>query len=232
LLPQASTLFEQRVGDLENLDVSIFDFLGVNEATLKSLPRAALEYVCRKSAEAARLTTFNEFLDSSYCLRTGDKTTKQYRQRVAAARVSKWLERLLLGGQSALVDAPHLVMRFPSLLEGSPKMALLNKTARFCPASELPIRCDLLNEYAFAKQHWLSRPAWFWETLKDAPEIDEVRNPWSRKDVPFRFCEDASAFYSPKYCHEFVANLPSPFTRRFVRRFEDIEYVPQLRFSM
>ena len=37
-------------------------------------------------------------------------------ERVAAARLGKWLERLVLPGQNVLVDAPHLVSRFPSLV--------------------------------------------------------------------------------------------------------------------
>jgi hypothetical protein len=225
LLPKAVEALENRVTDLTNLDVSLFEFVGLDDARVNALPRNVLEFVTRKSAADAPGTTIREFItDSGNGLNRKEQTTEAFQHRVAAARLCKWIERFLLGGQSTLVDAPHLVTRLPSLLKGEPTLDVLNATARF--------EEELIATHQFVKSNWISRPAWFWESLKDDNNIDDVRDPWSRKDVPYRFCEDTSRFQPPDKCKEFVADLPSPFTRRYAERVDGVNYVPELRFSM
>jgi len=234
LLPVAFDAFERRASILTDLNVSIFQTLGFTAALVRSLPRAVLEFVTRfKKAEEAETITFLDFVrDSGNGLHRNDKTSEDMLCRIAAARISKWLERLVLAGQNTLVDAPHLVARYPSLLTRELSEANLNDSARITEANELPLHHDYLAAHAFHATDWVSRPVWFWESLKDEPRIHEVKDPWSRKEVVFRFCEDSSRFHSPNETVEFVANLPSPFTRRFVSKIPGIDYVPALRFSM
>lgn len=233
LLPQAVEALENRVNDLTNLDVSLFEFVGLDESMVSALPRSVLEYVTSKSAADAFRTTIREFItDSANGLNRKERTTEEFQRRVAAARLYKWIERFLLGGQNTLVDAPHLITRLPSLLNGELTVGVFNSTARFERMSALPVKAELLSKHQFVKPNWISRPAWFWEALKDDPNIDDVRDPWSRKDVPYRFCEDTSRFQTPDKCQEFVADLPSPFTRRYAERMNGVNYIPELRFSM
>lgn len=233
LLPYAYNSLEQRVAELTDLDASIFDFLGLTSEQVATLPRGVLEFLTKGNVADAQKTTFREFVTQSGSgLARKEKTTDEFQRRVAATRLGKWLDRYLLGGQNTLVDAPHLVTRFPSLLNNATEIRTLDATAQLVPARELPLKLDLIAKYQFGKTEWLSRPAWFWEALKDDPVISEVASPWKREDFPFRFCEDISRFQAPDDCKEFVANLPSPFTRRYVKRLDGVEYIPELRFSM
>ena len=44
--------------------------------------------------------------------------------------------------------------------------------------------------------------------------------------------EDASRFYHRENCKEFLADTASPFTRRFVTYFDEVDYRPRVRFSL
>lgn len=144
-----------------------------------------------------------------------------------------------------MVDAPHLVSRFPSLLTGEVnKRAAWNKTASFRGMSDLGIQYRRIAEFRFGKQDWLSRPAWFWKRLSNFDKIAEVADPWSGARPNQAFCEDVSSFLPREATREFVADLPSPFVRRFVvdksskegqkyaKDLSGIDYVPAVRFSL
>ncbi len=227
-LPRAAESFEKRVSEVPNFEDSLFDFLGFKPDVVNSLPRAASDYVSKSHrADDLSKTSFADFLSSGFCLRGSDHTIDPYKKRIIAARLSKWLDRFILGGQNTLVDAPHLVSRFPSLFEGEFSAKALNTLSSSTP----PIKAGLeANE--FKRSNWISHPAWFWEALKEDPAIEEVSNPWERKEFPFCFCEDTSVFVTSGEGEEFVASVPSPFTRRFVQRIADVEYVPELRFAL
>jgi hypothetical protein len=60
----------------------------------------------------------------------------------------------------------------------------------------------------------------------------EVREPWKTARPDWAFCEDASRFYRGKDCREFVADVESPFSRRYVRRFQGVSYRPAVRFAL
>jgi hypothetical protein len=237
VLPQAVDKFESRVnslqsGDLKKRILSYFDF--PDEVTM-TLPRSTREFLSKKEVPD---TTFEKFVtDSGKGLRPKDKPFNQESiARIAAARISKWLERLVLPGQDILVDAPHLVLRFPSLLKAKTnrdKAETWNKTASFEDESKLGINHQLFeSEYLFKKADWLSRPAWYWNSLTTCKDIPEVKNPWSAKFPEFVFAEDTSCFIERDKAHEFVADLPSPFVRRFVAQIKKVEYVPSVRFSL
>lgn len=228
ILPAAADAFEKRIEELPELDGKLFEFLGFTDEVVQSLPRSVLDSIVKKrKSKDVSSSTFIDFLKSGFCFKGGDSTCDRFKKRVIAARLAKWLDRLVLGGQNTLVDAPHLIARFPSLFDGdefsTPKLNCLVDAAP-------PIKNAVIDKYRFPRSNWVARPAWFWEALKNDADISEVSNPWDRKEFPFRFCEDASAFFEEG--EEFVASLPSPFNRRFVKRFEGVEYVPELRFAL
>ena len=152
--------------------------------------------------------------------------------RVGVVRLSKWLERLVLPEQDILVDAPHLVSRYPSLMTGDAMdIETWNRTARLVSHKALGLRTNLIEPCRLKKDHWLSRAVWFWDELRECEDILEVREPWKMQTPDWVFCEDASRFYEEGY-REFIAHVESPFARRFVKFFGDVDYRPKVRFSL
>lgn len=246
MLPQALGAFERRVKDLNgNLDMPILTHLGFPDEVSETLPRATKEFLgCGDTPESV---TFKQFVeDTGNGLRRKDQLLDdECTARIAATRVAKWLDRMVLSGQDVLVDAPHLVSRFPSLLTGNlDKRETWNKTASFQGISNLGIQHRRIQEFRFEKQDWLSRPAWFWGRLSNYDRIAEVADPWSSNRPDLVFCEDLSKFLPREAAREFVADLPSPFVRRFVadpgskevRKFASelrkVNYIPAVRFSL
>lgn len=178
--------------------------------------------------------TFDSFVrKSGYGFDLSDKPfDDRVVAKVAASRISKWLEHMILAAQDLLIDAPRLLSRYPSVL-GDHNLNVLSDvplTPAWQDALALP---DPVRENAYAKVDWLSRPAWWRpELLSDEriPENQETTSP----DLSLRFAEDASRFLPPEKVTPFVADLASPFVQRFVRkeRNPEIEYQPQLRFAL
>jgi hypothetical protein len=249
LLPAAASALEQRVTRLaRHLDDSILTSLGLKAETISILPRSTIEYL--GSGESPDGATFRNFVEGSVMgLGLKDKTGERQMARVAAARVGKWLERLVLPGQDILVDAPHLALRFPSLLRGdirSPRT--WDASATLQPSASLWSDKGQLREkidcHRFCEKNWLSRPTWFWHELSKLEAIEEVRNPWSAERPDFVFCEDVSRFLPRQEAREFVADLASSFVRRFVvdpdtcsdrklaAELRRVNYRPKVRFSI
>lgn len=225
----------KKIRDLEgNLDEQIFDFFALPEEIIGILPRSVSEFI---GAEPKR-TTFREFLTESGngLARKDDNIDnmdEDIQALVIASRISKWLEQLVLPGQNILIDAPHLVQRYPSLLEGDhSNTETWNKTTTFEKPDEMEMDHEKIEEYRFKKDFWLSRPAWFLNGLINCQDIREVTDPWTREPIEFVFCEDSSSFHRKEECREFLAELESPYIRRYVRIFKGVDYTPRVRFSM
>jgi hypothetical protein len=228
-LPDFLGFFQKRVKDVEDhLKEPICKTLGI-ENIEAVFPSSISAFLGRHPAK----TTFKEFVESSgKGLQTKDENkNEELVARIAAARISKWLERLVLPGQDILVDAPHLASRYPSLLVGDPsKTETWNRTTGLVGLDRLSLDHTNIKEYGFKKDYWLSRPTWFWQKLSENQSIKEVSEPWERKKTKFVFCEDTSSFHKQKECTEFYAELASPFRRRFVRRVNGINYEPAVQF--
>lgn len=229
-LPSYLNSFEDRVREVaSHLDDSICDTIGIKDL-IKFSPRSVTEFIGGDPVK----TTFRKFVTKSgNGLHGRDKRpTDEMVARIAAARVSKWLERLVLPGQDLLIDAPHLVSRYPSLLRGDhSEVNTWNKTSKFDTYEKLGLDDERIEDFRFTKTHWLSRPAWFWRELSKSQKIKEVKEPWEREEIPYVFCEDSSSFHKREKCRRFVMESDSPFNRRFVRYFkgEGINYQPRVR---
>ncbi len=197
-----------------------------------TLPKSIGQFIGQQPKE----TTLHQFVrESGNCLRPKDKvlTCDEVIARVGAARISKWLERLVLPGQNILVDAPHLVARYPSLLGAASRaIADWNATPNYSNRDECELISSSVEKYRMKKHHWVSRPVWRWSELSEDDHIDEVHEPWDAKPAPFAFCEDASRFYQERECRAFLAETDSPFARRYVRDFDSVDYRPQVRLSL
>jgi hypothetical protein len=233
-LPKFHQTFEQRVKDVrDNLDGKpICEVLGFMPEQFEFLPRSISQFI---GAEPAK-TTFRDFVQrSGNGIRHSDSehANDEILARVAAARISKWLERSVMPELNIVIDAPHLISRYPSLL-GDKKEAIeaWNKTAKLTGYTELGLNTETIEGARFLKDFWFSRPVWFWDKVRDNNEISEVREPWETFRPDWVFCEDVSRFYSKDECKEFVAKVESPFARRFVKEVDGIKYQPRVRFSL
>jgi hypothetical protein len=218
LIPRLATDFEARVRTLRDcLEQSIVNFFDIPEGIVESMPRSITEFFT--GARDPLKANFKDFvMDSGNGLRTKDRLfSEESLLRIGAARISTWLESIVLPGQDILVDAPHLISRFPSLLAGVPDSEKSwNSTASLIGPSKLGIRYRTLLRNRFRRTNWLSRPAWYWSQASNNEAILEVENPWQSKRYGLRFCEDISRFLPATATKEFIAELPSPFVRRFV----------------
>jgi len=243
LLPAALQAFERRVQDLSvsrALDKRILKYLGFEDEVTATLPRSTREFLGPN--ETPEDTTFKAFvLKSGNGLRPKDVAPNtESMVRIAAARLWKWLERLVLAGQDILVDAPHLISRYPSLLKGDRKTtAAWNKTTSFARGSG-EVNIPRNKNVRFSQSDWVSRPAWFWKKLVNLDEIREIADPFSKEQADFVFCEDTSQFMPREAAREFIADLPSSFVRRFVidhaskegkKVSKGVDYSPAVRFS-
>jgi len=242
-LPAYAREYEQRVADVERAireGISIWDVLGFPSDIRRTLPTALVQ-VLGNDVEDAR---FDQFVaKSDYGLSSKDRervygddetlVDPKMVARVAAARVGKWLEWAVLPEQSILVDAPHLVERLPSLIEGdSEGIETWNGVAKRHTAEVPGLRMDLIEPFRLRASHWLSKPAWFWPRVVECDDIDDVREPWNTRPPEWKFCEDTSRFYSEDQVVSFKAQTYSPFGYRYVERIDGVEYWPPGRFAM
>lgn len=226
-LPEYLDLMEQKINSvIKNLEKPIAQVLQFNEI-LQLFSGEALEFL---GGDPEKVTFKDFVLYSGNGLRGRDKTSDENIPRIAAARISKWLERLILPGQDILVDAPHLVTRFPSLLaEDHEDLSNWNKTTSFTK-TKLPLDFEKLDDFSFKNDFWLSRPAWFWNRVYTNNKIMEVKEPWKSEEPKFAFCEDSSTFEKKELCKEFYATFESPYNQRFVhaKQFKDVDYAPKV----
>lgn len=257
ILPEAASAFRKCVKELlkdNNLDKPLLSFLGFDDELTKMLSRSTLEFIEEKSRKAdppEKMTSRQFVLRSENGLRGKDSEKPpnvEQLAHIAAARIRLWLDSLVLPGQDILVDAPHLIGRFPSLLVGEKKRQLTTWNKAATLARQPPgIELTRLKMARFAKDQWLTRPAWQWPKLSSDQKIEEVAEPWSSpKHGDYVFCEDISRFLPREAAREFVADLPSSFVRRFVvnvdsdrkevekyaKVLSEVAYRPSVRFSL
>jgi hypothetical protein len=233
----------------ERMQKPILQELGLGNAhEVGALSREALRFLGRGDPQEI---TFSDFvrLSGQGLDRKDEALDDPDVARIAAARVGKWLERLVLAGQDILVDAPHLVSRFPSLIADHHVGAWNEVTKLGTPPARLGLSHEALEEAVYRHVEWLSRPVWYWQRLFEDSRIDEVRDPWSSDPPPYVFCEDVSAFVDPALAREFTAAVPSVYVSRYVvdidaakengaplvesdSSISDIDYEPSVQFAL
>lgn len=249
LIPDAVERLERRATALTNqLDEPLFPTIGFKKEITELLPREIIEFVSRKKEISEfPLTTIRDFLfDSENGLERKDafdnknevrrvRFPAEIQCRIAAARLAKWLECLVLPCQDIIVDAPHLVRRFPSLLQsGDRSLSSVNETAFIVAVTDLPLKREVIEVWRFTNSDWISRPVWFFEEMRRSDPIAEVKDPWTNEPLDFVFCEDTSQFVSEGEARPFEAELPTPDTRRWVKdlSLEGVSYEPEVRFAL
>ncbi len=188
--------------------------------------------------------TFGEFVrSSSFALSPKDRAnlpTEVFLDEticnlasIVAARLWKWLEAQLLPELDILIDAPHLVTRFPSLLDADHEDVEIWNAVTVRHTQETPnLKMGILEASRFSKTHWLTRPAWYWRRAMNDEAIPDVRQPWEIEYVPFVFCEDTSRFALEEQAKSYRAAVDSPFGLRYIEKLEGVNYLPLQRLAM
>ena len=251
IVPIAVNQFEQCVIDVQkNIDSPILEFLDLRRL-IHWLPQRAWEFLSGKQEiEEVTFRTFAESASGGVSIK--DRLIPEQVARVAAARIVCLLNLIIIPEQNLLVDAPHLVSRFPSLIrEGREDLTIWNKLCDPIDQGVEDLLSDDLKEHKFIKPHWLWRPAWYWPDVNKDENIDEVRDPWVSTEFDWVFCENISRFVPLEFTLDFRALVSPPFIRRYIFRnnspsseshigkFEPgdpldpsrAEYVPQAAFS-
>lgn len=252
VLPDARMKFEKCVEDVQNnLDQPILEFLELGRF-IDWLPKRAHDFLL--GSVDMKFFSFSDFVKhASGGIESKDELPPDYIARAATARLLALLNGLILPEQSILVDAPHLVARFPSLIRGGDQD--IHYWNRLCePLNEEidSLLIDEMKEYRYKKQHWLWRPVWYWPDINRDERIPEVENPWTVMDVDWVFCENISRFLPAEFADDFRADVSPPFNKRYAfkrdtpeaRKYVDqvgadgpqdplrVEYVPQIAFSV
>ncbi|HJZ11652.1 MAG TPA: hypothetical protein VJ521_05860 [Acidobacteriota bacterium] len=242
ILPKWREDFEKRVADVKEAlrnTSSILEFFGLAEYQ-EWIPRGILQHL-----GSGKEYTFLEFLRTSRFIMPlkdrailnsegkVDEPTIESVSRIVAARLSKWLEWQILPEMDILVDAPHLVSRFPSLLEGNHASVRVWNATAVRHSEEVPnLKVNLLQGSRFSKAHWLSRPAWYWRKVMNDEKIPDVREPWNIEFVTFVFCEDTSSFAPEEQAKPFRADVESPFSTRYIKDLDGVGYLPPQRLAL
>jgi hypothetical protein len=248
-IPQLVDAIDRRRKDILDAGPTkdIYEFLEMPDKVRDLIPRSVAAFLEGRN-QGETLTFADVALTSGIGLRGNDKSFDgdEGIARISASRVSAWLENFLLSGEDILVDAPHLALRFPSLLgkDADPATAnSWNATTTLAIQSDGGLDASAIQSARFRHRHWLSRPAWYWHLCADSPAIKEVADPWAARSIPFVFCEDVSQFLPPSASREFVAFVDSPYVRRYAvdppnapaplkEHLREVEYVPQVRFAL
>jgi hypothetical protein len=174
--------------------------------------------------------TWRDWASSKPCLKRKDEAAgPKDLARIAAARVSHWLERVVLPYQDLIVDAPHLVGRYPMLLRNPAAADDWNAT---CQRGRMPDSLDwkALTASVFPNwELWLSRPVWLWAAVREGARGQK----WEALPegiATVAFCEDTSDFAPESEAVPFLCGLRTPFAQRYVRRVQGITYQPTVRF--
>lgn len=200
----------QEAGDA--LDCKVLDFLGLSDAPV---PAVLLAYLDPNEGTESTLRTLAH--DSALGLRGKDVEVKKLdvTGRVVAARLAKWV-RCLAVVQDVLIDAPHLVDRFPGVLGAGPAtvtqwQALARREVS--GAGLLPALVD----FEFARPAWADRPLWRMGDLYNS-DLPAVAAPWNAPEPPadLVFAEDVSTFVDRHDARGFSPQLPGGSPVRWV----------------
>jgi hypothetical protein len=239
---------ERQAGRAEDsfgrLDEHVLEVAGL-DAVEDRLPRSALGWL-ERAGEAEERTTLDDLARGKRLgYRRGDEApSRRSVARVAAARLAKWMETVVLPLQDVLIDAPHLVQRNAALLNvehlEESKSADWNVTTVVPTAPEAcGLRAEVL-PHTHTAPDWLSRPAFYWPKISAASELPGIAEPYRVPAVDMVFCEDVSAFLRSEDARRFVSKLDSSSPVRWLAdpdkaghtMLSDVEYQPRTRLAL
>lgn len=217
-----------------SFDSSIVETIGLQEEDALRLSDAAFEFIAPEATSFGQLisVTFKDYLEHAGDLdaKAASSSDVDAATRFVAARIGKWLERELLGGQDVLVDVPHLVERYPFLLGSDcSKLEAWNAVVH----SPGLIREQVPEEAWFEPASFLSRPAVWRHRFEADAGISDTSYSFDYSTVPsYAFLEDTSRFALLEDAKRFRAGHHNAFDARHVKGVDGIRYAPQRRFAL
>lgn len=214
------------------LDESLQAALGLPRALLDALPRSVLALLDVPGRPDIGDVRVRDWVGCAQMgVRSGDRLTDDEQiARVAAARLAKWFEQVLLPGQDVLVDAPHLVDRRPGILNGdTTQPETWQRTVRLdASAEDLGLQLEQIANHRFDGD-WVGRPVWIWPRLSsDATLDDAVDAP--RPEPRLVFAEDTSRFVEVNRARRYTSDVDPPFNSRWLALpGEGVGYLPAAR---
>lgn len=216
VVPHAAANFDMCVDDvLRNPSQGVLEFFGLDDYVHRISWRAHDFLATTRKIEDV---TFGNFVTSGPGgIARKDELIPEQAARVAAARIGAILNSIILPEQDLLVDAPHLVSRFPSLIaDGCKDVDALNRFRAPIDDGIHKLLSSNLAKHKFRRPHWLWRPVWYWPAISRDEAIDEVDNPWNIQELDAVFCEDISRFVPRAAARDFRAIVSSLFFKRFM----------------
>lgn len=225
-LQQLPQLFEQRVRHaLRHLDTPVAEVFGISTTQMELMPRDVSEAL---GGDPTSLTFMDVALAQAFPSSNVPQPSRPQMARIAAAEVGKWLANSVLPGEEILIDAPHLVVRYPSLLRGTRLPENLNALASVGRDADLHLDTSKIRSARFRPTFWLDRPAWWTESILEDRRLTENRTPWEMRPLEYGFAEDTSRFHRMDKLRAFQA--VGIFGERYVRvPDESVGYKPANR---
>jgi len=215
------------------LDASLREILGLEESAILAMPGKIVGPLDVPTEKHLPAVTVREWVHKAQLgLRPGDELADPHQVgRVAAARLAKWLEFVLLPGQDFLVDAPHLVERRPGLLRGdAADPDVWQAAVQVGEEGTKGLDAERIQTYRY-EDGWLSRPVWRWGAIASDPNLDEAAEV-SRPDESLVFAEDRSHFIDAGLATRFRSDVDSPFKSRWLGIPDQaVTYLPAARLT-
>ena len=219
VLPNEAAAFVARTKLVEeHLDKPVLGTLGLSDIS-SWLSQRAVEALVSSAKPDLLDITFRDVVaaDTDLGIRPRDVLAKSQVARVAAARVTQWLRGLVLPAQDPLIDAPHLVSRFASLIEHAEDISRWSRAASLGADLEaLGLNGTPVAESMIDLRPWTDRALWSWTSVRENADIPEVNDPWGQPIPPFVFVEDLSRFVEEDAAQAFASQVSSMHDIRFV----------------
>ncbi|HET7443494.1 MAG TPA: hypothetical protein VFJ57_02415 [Solirubrobacterales bacterium] len=233
LLPERAAALPVKAKEMEGrLEEPLAEVLGLDEAEILTMPRDVVAPLdVPERIDLPQVPIREWVLRAQMGLRSGDVLLDDSQiARVAAARLGKWLDRVLLPGQDYLVDAPHLVERRPGLLS-APSDQEPSWQAVVALGDEVAgLDAERIAAHRFG-DGWLSRPVWRWGSIASDQDLDAAADA-PRVDPPIVFAEDQSRFIEASGAQRFRSAVDSPFKGRWLGVPDNgVTYLPAVRLS-
>lgn len=191
----------------ESMRAPVLETLGLAETMLSNaLSRRQLAWLTSGDTPVQSVTVESCAARSRLGLKPGDRAwSEEGLAGLAAARLHKWLDRVVIPGQDVLIDEPHLAARYASVVldvtaDGRPRLAE-----------------DTVGPHRHDKAVWTSRPVLRWPAISEDPRVPEVADPFAPVGETLRFAEDCSRLREHGETRPFTADV-EPFSRRYVTR--------------
>jgi len=223
----------------ENLKSPLLESLGFASGDVRGFPTRALSFLefdpsvvddAKVPSRKLEDLTFQDVVHVRPGLRGRDSIEGPQVEWLVESRLRHLLGEVLIPEQEVLVDIPHLVERLPGVLIDPTDLANWTATCRLSEGLDTLLIPEVL---ALLRNHPL-------DTVPTIKQSDLAADGGLLRSLAqrstnvnrFSFAEDASTFFEPGACTEFLSELELGNSRRNVRQFDGVDYQPATNLAM